>query len=138
MTGIADDAPADNDHIIRSEDGKCAIWLGAVDDLWKLGKPTGNGGPWKDSPVKANTPSDAYIMTGYDNKAMTLSHRDNETVTIKVQVDIDGNQNWQTIRTIDIPTGRTTTFKFPPAFNAYWVRCIASKDTIATAQLAYD
>jgi len=87
MTGIADDAPAGNRHIIRSDDGKCALWVGAVDDLWDMGKPVGRGGPWKATPVKAQEPSDPYLMTGYDRKRLVLSHRGNEVIRIAVEVD---------------------------------------------------
>ena len=40
-------------EIVRSSDGLCAVWLGAVDDLWKLGRPRGSGGPWSDDAVRA-------------------------------------------------------------------------------------
>jgi hypothetical protein len=48
MSGVAADAPA-NPHILRSDDGRAALWAGAIDDVWKLGKPRGLGGPWRDS-----------------------------------------------------------------------------------------
>ena len=38
MTGINPYAK-ESDHIIRSKDGKAAVWAGAIDDLWELGKP---------------------------------------------------------------------------------------------------
>ncbi len=47
MTGIDPKKDKDNEHIIVSEDGKAAVWAGAIDDLWSMGKPTGKGGPWK-------------------------------------------------------------------------------------------
>jgi hypothetical protein len=53
MSGVATDASSDNPHIIRSDDGKVALWAGAIDDVWKLGKPGGTGGPWKSTKVKA-------------------------------------------------------------------------------------
>jgi hypothetical protein len=80
MTGVADSAPRNNPHIIRSDDGKAAVWAGAIDDVWKLGKPRGDGGPWKNSPVKAGQPSDPYLMTGYDRKSVKLSHNGEGTV----------------------------------------------------------
>lgn len=46
MTGISNTAPKSNLHVIRSADGKAAIWAGAIDDLWSLGKPVGHGRPW--------------------------------------------------------------------------------------------
>ncbi len=45
MTGIDPKKDKDNEHIIVSEDGKAAVWAGAIDDLWSMGKPTGKGGP---------------------------------------------------------------------------------------------
>jgi hypothetical protein len=57
MTGITSDE-VDNRHIIRSEDGEVAVWVGTIDDLWRFGKPTGTGGPWQQTEVTANTRRD--------------------------------------------------------------------------------
>ncbi|HOW65404.1 MAG TPA: hypothetical protein P5186_22130 [Candidatus Paceibacterota bacterium] len=62
------------EHLFRSGDGKAALWFGNVDDLRRMGAPTGVGGPWKYSPVVANTPSDPYLMLGYERKVLELSH----------------------------------------------------------------
>ena len=35
MTGIDPKKDKDNEHVIVSEDGKAAVWAGAIDDLWK-------------------------------------------------------------------------------------------------------
>jgi len=138
VSGIAEDAPADNRHIIMSDDGKCALWFGAVDDLWKLGKPVGRGGPWKDTPVRANEPSDPYLMTGYGRKTMTLSHIGTIDIDIRVEVDIDGNGNWKLYRSLRVPAEQPVEYRFPDSFGAYWIRVTASKDAVATAQLTYD
>ena len=138
LSGIADDAPADHEHIVRSDDGRCALWFGAVDDLWKLGKPVGHGGPWKDTRVQAEQPSDPYLMAGYDRKTLTVSHRSQRDVTIRVEIDIDGNGTWKTYKTLEVPPDRTVRHSFPEAFSAYWVRTVAAQDTAATAQLLYE
>ena len=36
MTGIDPKKDKDNEHIIVSEDGKAAVWAGAIDDLWSI------------------------------------------------------------------------------------------------------
>jgi len=138
LAGMADDAPAGNEHIVRSDDGRCALWFGAVDDLWKLGKAVGRGGPWKDTPVQAGQPSDPYLMTGYDRKTLALSHQSNRNITIRIDVDIDGNGTWKTYKAFDVPPGRTVEYRFPDAFGAYWGRTVALQDTVATAQLIYE
>lgn len=66
----------------------CTVWLGAVDELWKMGKTVGHGGPWKDRSAKAGVPSDPYLMTGYYEKSLILLHKSDEDVIISVEVDI--------------------------------------------------
>ncbi|MFA6564901.1 MAG: hypothetical protein WCV00_23550 [Verrucomicrobiia bacterium] len=137
MSGVVADAPRDNPHIIRSEDGKCALWAGTVDDLWQFGKPRGVGGPWKDTAVKANEPSDPYLMTGYDQKSLTLSHDAAEKVSMRVEVDISGTGQWVSYRAFDVPAGKEVNHTFPAEFAAYWVRLIANRDVKATASFTY-
>ena len=137
MTGISQSVN-DNDRIIRSSDDKAAVWLGAVDDLWHMGKAVGVGGPWKDSVVKANEPSDQYLMTGYDQKTLTLRHSSDDVVTITVEVDITGYGDWQPYQSFAVSKGETVTHRFPEDFNAYWVRTISDTDTTFTAQLQYE
>lgn len=138
FSGITADTSADNDHIIRSDDGRCALWVGAVDDLWKLGKPVGCGGPWKDTAVDAGQPSDPYLMTGYDRKRIELSHDVGESVTFSIEADLTGTGHWVLYKRIDVGPGRTATHVFPDGFNAYWIRTVADRDCQATATLTYD
>ena len=71
LSGVKLDAEA-SEHVYKSEDGNVALWFGGIDDLWSFGKPVGEGGPWKNSQVKANQLSDMYLMTGYDQKSVVL------------------------------------------------------------------
>lgn len=135
MTGIY--GGQDNRHIIRSADGKAAVWVGVVDDLWQLGKPVGRGGPWNKTSVKAGVPSDPYLMTGYDQKTLSLSHQGSETVSMTVEVDITGEGDWVTYRSFDVTAGNTINHDFPAAFQAYWVRVTPAANVVATAQLDY-
>jgi hypothetical protein len=127
-----------NRHIIRSEDGRVALWVGAVDDLWAFGKPVGEGGPWKDAAVKAGEPSDPYLMTGYDRKTLSLSHRSPESVRMTVEVDLTGTGRWVSYATFEVPPGRTLEHRFPGGYQAYWLRLRADANTTATAWLVYE
>jgi len=138
MTGLAADAPANNPHVIRSVDGQAAVWAGVVDDLWRLGKPVGVGGPWKDTAVAAGVPSDPYLLTGYDQKSLSLSHTAATPVRIRVEVDLTGTGQWVNYRTFDVPSGQTVTHTFPAAYQAYWLRTVAESPTTATAWLTYN
>ncbi len=131
-------AGQDNRHLIRSDDGKAAVWVGAADDLWQLGKPRGFGGPWKNSDVAAGKPSDPYLMTGYDKKTLTLeNHGDSET-TITVELDAAGDGHFAPYQNFKLAPGAKQSHSFPEWLNAYWVRTVSSTATKASAQLTYE
>jgi hypothetical protein len=137
MSGVSCAAAA-SAHIIRSEDGRVALWVGAVDDLWQLGKARGNGGPWHNSVVRAGEPSDPYLMTGYDHKRVLLEHTSPKPVRIRIEADICGTGLWVVYREFEVKPGQPVEHVFPEAFSAYWVRTVASADTTATAQFRYE
>ncbi len=137
MSGIKPDAPA-GEHIIRSDDGKAALWAGAIDDLWKLGKPRGVGGPWKNTKVKAGQPSDPYLMWGYDKRTLTLSLDDAQGVNLKVELDLTGTGLWVTYKEAKLKAGAQLSIEFEPAVQARWLRVTADAACTATAQLKYE
>lgn len=134
LTGI--DTESSGHHIIRSSDGKAALWAGVVDDLWQLGKPRGVGGPWHETLVEADQPSDSYLMTGYDRKrvAVTSSH----AATIRLEVDVDGTGLWIPARSFKMNAGQTIDYEFPAGFSAYWVRAVSDTRTRASVTFIYD
>ncbi len=136
MTGT-DDAASASQHLIRSDDGKAAVWVGAIDDAWQLGKPRGVGGPWKDSVVAANAPSDPYLMTGFDQKTLSLSHHSDKPIVIRIELDVTGDGLWKTYKSFNVPVGETIRYEFPPYVTAYWLRLVSDQEATATAQLVY-
>ena len=136
LAGVRSDA-ANDGHVFADADNDTALWFGGVDDLWKLGKPVGRGGPWHDSEVQARIPSDPYLMTGYDRKSLELSHHSTQPVTITLQVDIDGTGLWVDYRAFQVEPNKTLTYQFPTGFSACWVRAVSDRDTKATLTLIY-
>lgn len=137
MSGLAENAPTDNPHIIRSADGKAVLWAGAIDDLWKLGKPTGHGGSWKNTQVKANVPSDPYLFAFYDKRSLMLSHESKESVTFKIEVEPTGHGPWMLFKEITVNAGEKFEYEFPLSVQARWIRFSTDKDCLATAWLNY-
>ena len=134
LTGVLDGAPA-SDKLVKNADGTAALWLGEIDDLWRMGEPRGTGGPWKDTAVAANTASDPYLMYGYNRKELTLSATD--ATTINVEVDFLGDNTWSTYQAFNLTAGQTLTHVFPDGYHAHWVRVKSSAATTASAQFAY-
>ncbi len=135
LSGVKPDAPA-GEHVIRSADGQTALWAGGVDDLWKLGKPIGKGGPWKDTAIKAGVPSDAYLMNGFDRKTLTL--KTDRDCTIHLEIDFDLLSGFHRFQSFELKANQPVTYQFPSGFNAHWLRFVSSADATATAWLEYD
>ena len=136
LTGI--EGSEDNPRIVRSSDGKAAVWLGVADDLWKLGKPRGIGGPWMQTAVSANTPSDPYLMTGFDRKRLDLSNIGSAEATFTLEADPTGDGQWAEVKRFHLKPGDAVQHPFPDWFQACWVRLVSSKETVATAQFTYE
>lgn len=115
-----------------------AVWVGDVDELWKLPKPTGRGGPWHDTAVEAGSPSDPYLMAGYDRKRLEVSHDRREPVTVTVEVDPAGDGDWLTYATLTIPPGEPARHEFPTGYSAHWVRLTADQACEASAIFTYE
>lgn len=138
MTGISPGEAGSNPHVIVSDDGKAAVWAGAVDDLWKLGKPVGHGGPWFNDSVRAGDPSDPYLMGFYDRKKLSLSHGSDRPVTVKIEVDPTGNGVWMPYMACSVEPHAIWRHEFPEGFQAQWIRFTADSDVRATAWLDYE
>jgi len=128
----------DHEHWIRSDDGEATLWVGNVEDLWKLGKPRGVGGPWKETSVEAGQPSDPYLMTGYDRKSVQLSHDAAVPVRFDLEVDLTGEGLWVLQEQRMVAPGAGIEFRLPDELSAYWLRVRVDTPCRATAQLKYD
>ncbi len=136
LTGARANAQPDG-HCYKSADGKAAVWLGDVDDLWHMGAPVGVGGPWKEATVAADEPSDPYLMAGYRTKSLALSHTAAQAVTFTIEVDFAANGEWNEYQRIAVQPGQTVRHQFPPGYSAHWARLKTDRVATATAIFAY-
>jgi hypothetical protein len=137
LAGTRADAKPDG-HYFKAADADAGLWFGAVDDLWRLGKPVGHGSPWRETAVKAGQASDPYLMTNFDKKTLMLSHDSAEAVTFTVEVDPANVGYWKTYQRITVPAGQSVDHVFPAGFGAYWARVTADKACKATATFVYE
>jgi len=114
------------------------LWFGNIDDLWKLGKPAGWGGPWWDTSIKAHTPSDPFLMTGFDKKVLHLSQRSPDTVDFILEVDFLGNGTYHKYRTFTVPADGYVHYEFPEGYSAHWIRLTPDRSCTATAYFMYN
>lgn len=115
------------------------LWFGDIDDLWRMGKPAGWGGPWWHTPVKAGETSDPFLMTGFDKKAMHIAHDANDMVTFTAEVDFLGDGSWRPYASFRVaPPERYIHHEFPDGFSAHWIRMRVDKECVATVYLFYN
>ncbi|MCZ2475912.1 hypothetical protein G9H61_10665 [Aquirufa ecclesiirivi] len=136
MTGLEKESPT-NEHIITSADGKAKVWAGTIDDLWKLGKPTGQGGPWKNTFVTANMKSDPYLIGFYDKKSLKISHKSKQTITFTIEIEPIGHGPWMVFKKVEIKPNETFEYTFASDFQARWIRFSSNKNCEATTWLTY-
>jgi len=136
ITGLNNDVKP-SEHIVVSDDGKAALWLGTIDDLWEMGKPTGHGGPWKNSSVKAGEPSDPYLIGFYDKRTLEISHESAQPVTFRIEAEPIGHGPWMLYKEVTVKPGETYKHEFSESFQARWIRFTANSNCSATTWLEY-
>jgi hypothetical protein len=110
-----------------------------IDDLWQWGKPSGWGGVWRNCDVKANVPSNPYLMNGFDKKVVHLTHHTDREVGFKLEVDLLGDGSWVTYKIINVPAGAYRFHTFPDGYSAQWIRVTPLQDAKdVTVQFVYN
>jgi len=135
ISGVDPAAAEAGDHFVKSDDGKAALWVGVADDLWKIGKPVGVGGPWLYTDVKAGVSSDPYILTGFDKKQAFIVA--DKGVMIHLEFDITGSGTWIPLCNVEVKAGKWRNIDLG-GIRAYWVRAVADRDCKATVQFRYE
>ena len=137
LSGTKHGAKADGRYF-GAGDG-AGLWFGRDDDLWQFEKPTGRGGPWKDTLVKADQPSDPYLMTGYDRKTLELWHDAGKEVKFTIEVDfLRAGNVWRPYSTVTVQPREKARHEFPDGYSAHWVRIRADTGCKATAWFVYE
>ena len=136
MSGI-DRKTRRSEHIYKNKDNTAALWFGSIDDLWKLGKPVGKGGPWKNTSVRKDVLSDPYLMTGYDKKTLIVQADKDVTITLWVNISHSLKQKMPYAE-FKLKAGQEMQYIFPEGFSAHWVYLSADKNCTATGQFIYE
>jgi hypothetical protein len=96
------------------------------------------GGPWKDTEVKAGEPSDAYLMHGYENRALTIDHNSKVPVKFTIEMDVLGTGQWAVDKVIEVKPGEKAQHVFDRGNPARWVRLKSDQACQVTAIFKYD
>lgn len=136
ISGIKKSAEQTN-NVYKNDDNTAGLWFGGIDDLWKLGKPVGTGGPWMNTDVAAEEMSDPYLMTGYDKKTLEIYADKDVKATLWLNVShyLDKPVKY---KVFSLKAGEKLKYVFPEGFSAHWASFTVDKDCKATAQFIYE
>jgi hypothetical protein len=109
-----------------------------IDDLWKMGKPSGFGAVWLDEQLKAGQTSDPFLMNGFDKKVVHLTSEAKEPVQFTLEVDFDGRGKWVTYQTLTVPANGYVHHEFPNGFSVQWIRAKVNRPCKATVHFVYN
>ncbi len=124
-----------NPHIVLSDDNKAGLWVGAIDDLWKLGKPQGTGMLWPMlEEVQADENSLPFLINGFAQKSMFM--RAAEECQITLEIDISGEGDWHEYKSLALEGGKESVLEFPASFHAYWIRARLDRTTRCIVSLS--
>jgi hypothetical protein len=135
VSGVKSGGCGADPHCVPSTDGQAALWVGSLDDVWKLPPPSGRGSVWKDRALSAGEQSDQLLMHGYASKTLALSA--SKAATFEIWVDFTGDDTWRRYGAIDVPAGGTVSHSFPAGYGARWVKLKALQATTASAAFTY-
>lgn len=125
------------EHLRKSSDDKIAVWAGAVDDLWMLGKPSGKGGPWLKNKVSSGEVSDPYLLGGYDQRKLKITNHGSDQIKVRMEIDPTGTGDWFDAKIFSVAPSVSLDFVFPASLQGKWVRFHALTDGVLTTDLEY-
>lgn len=131
LTGV--DTESESEHILRAPDGT-GLWLGNIDDLWRLGSPSGKGGPIKDGFLYCSQASEPFLTMGYRKIRAVFSHNLKENVRFAIDVDYMADGTYGEWGAVNAVPGDQTEYVFPEGFSAHWIRIRPDKDCICTVE----
>ena len=133
----ADNASPSGGKNVTTAEPQSGLWFGKTDDLWGFGRPSGWGGPWWRTRVRADEPSDPYLMTGFQEKCLHVENHGEDAAVVDLEVDVHGDGSFRRSARLAVGPGELTTHVFPSGFSAHWVRVVSDTATTASAQLFY-
>ena len=107
------------------------LWFTTWEGLKAAGRPAGFGGPWVRDDVRANTPSAPYLLAGYTQRMLHLSHASPQAVKFTIEIDARGDDHWTTYKDI---TGGSNGYEYhilPTSLAGQWVRLKTNRDAAA-------
>lgn len=113
------------------------LWFTDVDKPDKLGSTTAIGAVWIDDLVKSGEVSEPFLFAGWGKRCAWLRNSGKVSVNILLEVDEKGNNQWQKLKTVNVPAGQSVFIEFTDSEKGEWIRATPDKSVILSLEFAY-
>ena len=113
------------------------LWFTDVDKPDKLGSTTAIGAVWIDDLVKSGEVSEPFLFAGWEKRCAWLRNSGKVSVNILLEVDEKGNNQWQKLKTVNVPAGQSVFVEFTDSEKGEWIRATPDKSVILSLEFAY-
>ena len=92
MLGADNASPSGGKNVTTAE-LQSGLWFGKTDDLWGFGRPSG----WRSQAdvVRADEPSDPYLMTGFQEKCLHVENHGEDAAVVDLEVECTATESPQ-------------------------------------------
>lgn len=130
-----------NDASIQGNElllGRCQsnLLFTSMEELRRMGRPTGWGSVWSEEPVEAGQASEPFLFAGFDQRVVHAAHREKHPVRFRIEVDTEGNGKWTMHATVEVGESGYAYYIFPTGFSAEWVR-VVSESAAASVSVSF-
>lgn len=104
------------------------LWFVEPGRLDNLGPAIGRGSVWLRDEVGAGQVSDPYLFSGFDYRQIHIQHQSDLEITMELEVDQDGNNQWTKIHTWTLEAKGSHSYLFNQDEVGAWVRVRCQTD----------
>lgn len=113
------------------------LWFTDVDKPDNLGSTTAIGAVWIDDFVESGEVSEPFLFAGWEKRCAWLRNSGKASVNILLEVDENGNNQWQTLKTVNVPVGQSVFIEFADSEKGEWIRATPDKSVTLSLEFAY-
>lgn len=113
------------------------LWFTDVDKPDNLGSTTAIGAVWIDDFVESGEVSEPFLFAGWEKRCAWLRNSGKASVNILLEVDENGNNQWQTLKTVNVPAGQSVFIEFADSEKGEWIRATPDKSVTLSLEFAY-
>ena len=106
------------------------IWFTPVDKPDRLGPVTAGGAVWLNETVHSDTYSEPFLFAGWPTRSAWVHNGGSVGTVIKFEGDPNGEDEWLTLRQVEVEAGKAVLVEFGPEQTGEWIRASSETETI--------